>query len=694
VSLLLEALKKAAKERQAADVRQNDQMPDQRTENSDESVPRSSRLDHDEEKIRRESTSDVDMHDDELDDESDGAVVDLTVEAFETDHTERDIVDPGTADSPDTIMLDIDLGDTVESVAVYHEVNHEDSASHCVVSQEDELQQADPGPDGVNDINDSQPNLDQAEDVGLGATLCGPDEADETGPQQHGSNSTADPAKTQGALDPVVATIQSSKLDQRVLGNELTLEESFTSAEAAKEPVHSRSERERQENKPAGVESLSQEEAVSALIRANSARRKGPMLGMGIIASCLLLSGGLYYYIKPLTPAKNVQYRQSHIHSDATKGQDQLAAVRSEDLMASLDSVAKNSIADEPASQGAQTESIKMADTITPFDDPAPLIQSVQDSEDGPTSYASHGDTTNGGANGMPSESDATGSFHESLSLNSDRARVKRINVTPHSLVSKAHTITKNPDNSSAHDGSVIAQDNIEEREDDSWAAPSSSLSQARTSVKQRQALAQVRSGYRNFQRGYYGASERHYKRALALDPQSKDARLGLAALAQIAGDLTEALHQYHQVLKGWPKNDIALAGMSSLSEGSDSTTIETDLKLLLEEHPKSAHIAFVLGNIYANRRAWREAQDYYFRAWSSDRQNSNYLYNLAVSLDHLNDKTAAIESYEKLLAQKPAQTAMYKVNAVINRLGQLRSSVDAEKNRNDRVRLDAKGGQ
>jgi tetratricopeptide (TPR) repeat protein len=187
------------------------------------------------------------------------------------------------------------------------------------------------------------------------------------------------------------------------------------------------------------------------------------------------------------------------------------------------------------------------------------------------------------------------------------------------------------------------------------------------------EAQKQVRGGYIDYERGYHRAAERHYRRALAADPTNREAQLGLAALAQLSGDLSGALLHYHGVLTDWPNDDIARAGINTLSRGKNGVALETELKLLLDQQPHSPHLAFVLGNVYAERKAWQAAQTYYFKAWSGDSANTNYLYNLAVSLDHLSATGAAIKFYEKLLTLTPNKRALYSVAAVKTRLTQLR---------------------
>ena len=63
------------------------------------------------------------------------------------------------------------------------------------------------------------------------------------------------------------------------------------------------------------------------------------------------------------------------------------------------------------------------------------------------------------------------------------------------------------------------------------------------------------------------------------------------------------------------------------------------------------ANAHFLLGNLYAENRRWRDAQQAYFEAARLQPQNADYNYNLAVSLDHLGQGAAAADFYKRALA-------------------------------------------
>ena len=58
----------------------------------------------------------------------------------------------------------------------------------------------------------------------------------------------------------------------------------------------------------------------------------------------------------------------------------------------------------------------------------------------------------------------------------------------------------------------------------------------------------------------------------------------------------------------------------------------------------------FGLGNYYASQARWAEAQNSYFNAFRLDNDNPDYAYNLAIGLDHLAQRQAAVKYYRLAL--------------------------------------------
>src|SRR5690349_19192412 len=141
-----------------------------------------------------------------------------------------------------------------------------------------------------------------------------------------------------------------------------------------------------------------------------------------------------------------------------------------------------------------------------------------------------------------------------------------------------------------------------------------------------------VEQGYQAFQRNDLAAARDSYQRALAREPRSRDALLGLAAIDLRNGELESAESRYLKLLEIDPRDSQAVAGLVTLRGRLDPVASESRLKTLLATQPEAAHLHFSLGNQYAQQSRWNEAQAAYFKAYSIDPENADYAFNLAVS--------------------------------------------------------------
>ena len=135
----------------------------------------------------------------------------------------------------------------------------------------------------------------------------------------------------------------------------------------------------------------------------------------------------------------------------------------------------------------------------------------------------------------------------------------------------------------------------------------------------------------------------------------------------------------------------MAIAGLLAVSEsagigaGSGGGTkseapgqLEAELKALIYKDPNAASLQFSLGNLYASQRRWTEAQQAFFEAYRLDADNADYLYNLAVSLDQLNQSRLALDYYQKSLVQAPKAGAQFDRSVVQRRIAELQNARSA----------------
>lgn len=154
---------------------------------------------------------------------------------------------------------------------------------------------------------------------------------------------------------------------------------------------------------------------------------------------------------------------------------------------------------------------------------------------------------------------------------------------------------------------------------------------------------------YAAYQHGNLAEAQRLYGQAAARSP-SVDALLGLAAIASAQNRDGDAQRLYRAVLDLDPRNAVAQGALLDLLGTHDDQASESRLKTLIERAP-SAELYQALGNLYAGQGRWSDAQAAYFEAFRDAPGNADYAFNLAVSLDQLQQYPSALTYYEKALA-------------------------------------------
>lgn len=184
---------------------------------------------------------------------------------------------------------------------------------------------------------------------------------------------------------------------------------------------------------------------------------------------------------------------------------------------------------------------------------------------------------------------------------------------------------------------------------------------------------ANLARGHASLQRGETELSRREFEQALQRDPNNTDALLALAAIAHRQGRPADADSLRQRALVANPSDPAAQAAvLNNLSVNADPYTAESRLKSLLSSQPESAPLNFALGNLYSRQGRWAEAQQVYFNAVAADGDNPDYLFNLAVSLDHLRQSRLAAQHYRLALEAATKRPAGFARDNVQKRLGEL----------------------
>jgi tetratricopeptide (TPR) repeat protein len=161
-----------------------------------------------------------------------------------------------------------------------------------------------------------------------------------------------------------------------------------------------------------------------------------------------------------------------------------------------------------------------------------------------------------------------------------------------------------------------------------------------------------LQSGWSKLQASQFDAARNDYEKALQNDPNNVDALLGLAAIARREGRAADADRLQRRAAEADPANPSAQAIQAG--SGGDPLAAESRLRSLLASQPESGPLNFALGNVLSRQQRWPEAQALYFNAVAAEPDNPDYLFNLAVSLDHLRQPKVAAQHYR--LAIEAAQ--------------------------------------
>lgn len=183
---------------------------------------------------------------------------------------------------------------------------------------------------------------------------------------------------------------------------------------------------------------------------------------------------------------------------------------------------------------------------------------------------------------------------------------------------------------------------------------PTPSISITRSEVAL-QVDPQLTLAYAAYQMQDFIRARAHYQQALRNEPRNRDAMLGMAAVAMQLGETALARDTYARLLQYDPRDALARVGLLQITPASDAVGLESELKALFETQSDMAPLAFALGNLYASQRRWNEAQQSYYDALLAAKASGgpvspDYAFNLAVSLERLNQPRPALGFYNEAL--------------------------------------------
>jgi hypothetical protein len=138
-------------------------------------------------------------------------------------------------------------------------------------------------------------------------------------------------------------------------------------------------------------------------------------------------------------------------------------------------------------------------------------------------------------------------------------------------------------------------------------------------------------------------------------------------------GQHRAAARHYRRVLDADPGNATALAGLASMADMSQPEQLEQQLRGDISRYPQSAALYFALGNLYAARGRWEDAQGAFFEALRLEPASADALYNLAVAMDHMGQSRIAADYYGRSIAAARGRSAAFDPAQVERRIAELR---------------------
>jgi tetratricopeptide (TPR) repeat protein len=183
----------------------------------------------------------------------------------------------------------------------------------------------------------------------------------------------------------------------------------------------------------------------------------------------------------------------------------------------------------------------------------------------------------------------------------------------------------------------------------------------------------QVAAGYAAYQAGDLPKARAEYLQVLREDSTNRDALLGMAAIEMRSQRYDLADSYYQRILQADPRDPHAQAGAIALrGQQLDPVQVESRMKSLIAADRNANVLQFTLGNQYAQQGRWAEAQQAYFKAFAADPDNPDFAFNLAVSLDQLQQSKLALEYYRRALALADKRSAGFAVETARTRVQQL----------------------
>lgn len=144
-------------------------------------------------------------------------------------------------------------------------------------------------------------------------------------------------------------------------------------------------------------------------------------------------------------------------------------------------------------------------------------------------------------------------------------------------------------------------------------------------------------------------------------------------------GDMVAARAAYQRHLAAHPSDGVALQGLARLvmqevAGGGARQAAIAELQGLQQRQPQLGELYYALGHVYAADGQWSLARAEFQHALALEPLEPDYLYNLAVSLDQLQQPQPALQFYRLAQAAARERSASFDQAQLTARLAALQS--------------------
>ena len=182
-----------------------------------------------------------------------------------------------------------------------------------------------------------------------------------------------------------------------------------------------------------------------------------------------------------------------------------------------------------------------------------------------------------------------------------------------------------------------------------------------------------INAAFASYQQGDFINSKSHYLTALSIEPTSSDAQFGLANIAMAEQNFSKAIEYYQMRINLQPNDSLALSGMIlAANQFENVNKLKEQLNQILIQNPKASHLYFIQGTLFSRQQNWVDAQNSFFTAWQYSPDKAVYAFNLAVSLEQLDQPKAALTFYKKAFELNDQSKRFIDSNVLSNRIEQL----------------------